>query len=183
MSAAATVAIVGFPNVGKSTLVNRLVGGAEAVTGAEPGVTRDRKRLATEWNGVAIELIDTGGIDLDDEAELYPDPASRFQPDGPHGPSQVIDPSSFAWTDGEWPGVKPQGQILYELHIGTFTAEGTFNAARAQLPELATVGITLIELMPIAEFSDVTKLPTEPAAVETSKVSPGTGRPSSVSAR
>lgn len=69
----ATVAIVGFPNVGKSTLVNRLVGGTEAVTAAEPGVTRDRKRLATEWNGVAFELIDTGGIDLEDEAELARD--------------------------------------------------------------------------------------------------------------
>jgi GTP-binding protein len=68
-----TVAIVGFPNVGKSTLVNRLVGGREAVTAAEPGVTRDRKRLATEWNGVAFELIDTGGIDLEDEAELARD--------------------------------------------------------------------------------------------------------------
>jgi GTPase len=68
-----TVAVVGFPNVGKSTLVNRLVGGSEAVTAAEPGVTRDRKRLATEWNGVAFELVDTGGIDLDDEAELARD--------------------------------------------------------------------------------------------------------------
>jgi GTP-binding protein len=67
------VAVVGFPNVGKSTLVNRLVGGSEAVTAAEPGVTRDRKRLATEWNGVAFELIDTGGIDLEDEAELARD--------------------------------------------------------------------------------------------------------------
>ncbi|MBS1886273.1 MAG: ribosome biogenesis GTPase Der [Actinobacteria bacterium] len=69
----ATVAIVGFPNVGKSTLVNRLVGGSEAVTSPEPGVTRDRKRLATEWNGMGLELIDTGGIDLEDEAELARD--------------------------------------------------------------------------------------------------------------
>jgi len=73
VSAVATVAVVGFPNVGKSTLVNRLVGGTEAVTAAEPGVTRDRKRLATEWNGVPFELIDTGGIDLEDEAELARD--------------------------------------------------------------------------------------------------------------
>ncbi len=67
------VAVVGFPNVGKSTLINRLVGGSELVTAAEPGVTRDRKRLECEWNGVAFELIDTGGIDLEDEAELARD--------------------------------------------------------------------------------------------------------------
>jgi GTP-binding protein len=67
------VAVVGFPNVGKSTLVNRLVGGSEAVTSPEPGVTRDRKRLACEWNGLAFELVDTGGIDLEDEAELARD--------------------------------------------------------------------------------------------------------------
>jgi GTP-binding protein len=69
----ATVAVVGFPNVGKSTLVNRLVGGNEAVTAAEPGVTRDRKRLSTEWNGRSFDLVDTGGIDLEDEAELARD--------------------------------------------------------------------------------------------------------------
>jgi GTP-binding protein len=68
-----TVAVVGFPNVGKSTLANRLAGGSEAVTAAEPGVTRDRKRLSCEWNGVAFELIDTGGIDLQDEAEMARD--------------------------------------------------------------------------------------------------------------
>jgi GTP-binding protein len=73
MSAIPTVAVVGFPNVGKSTLVNRLAGGNEAVTGAEPGVTRDRKRLRCEWNGIAFELVDTGGIDLGDEAELASD--------------------------------------------------------------------------------------------------------------
>src|SRR6201747_1687242 len=68
-----TVAIVGFPNVGKSTLVNRLAGGREAVTDAEPGVTRDRKVVRCEWNGVAFDLLDTGGIDLEDDSELARD--------------------------------------------------------------------------------------------------------------
>src|SRR3954454_16834628 len=67
------VAVVGFPNVGKSTLVNRLAGGREAVTHAEPGVTRDRKRVRCEWNGVTFELLDTGGIDLADDDELARD--------------------------------------------------------------------------------------------------------------
>ncbi len=68
-----TVAVVGFPNVGKSTLINRLAGGREAVTHAEAGVTRDRKRVRCEWNGVAFGLLDTGGIDLEDESELARD--------------------------------------------------------------------------------------------------------------
>ncbi|MEO8369138.1 MAG: malto-oligosyltrehalose trehalohydrolase [Candidatus Solibacter sp.] len=89
---------------------------------------------------------------LDDESYLYPDPESRFQPEGPHGPSQVIDPT-FPWTDGKWRGLDARGQIVYELHIGTFTPEGTWDAARKQLPELSALGITVIELMPIAEFS------------------------------
>ncbi len=89
---------------------------------------------------------------LDDERELYPDPASRFQPDGPHGPSQVIDPSTFRWTDAAWPGVPRDGQVIYEMHLGTFTPEGTWAAAERQLPELADVGITLVEVMPVAEF-------------------------------
>ncbi len=73
MSRLPTVAVVGFPNVGKSTLVNRLAGGREAVTHAEPGVTRDRKRVRCEWNGRAFELLDTGGIDIEDETELAAD--------------------------------------------------------------------------------------------------------------
>jgi GTP-binding protein len=68
-----TVAIVGFPNVGKSTLVNRLAGGREAVTHSESGVTRDRKRVRCDWNGLAFELLDTGGIDLEDDSELARD--------------------------------------------------------------------------------------------------------------
>jgi GTP-binding protein len=73
VSALPIVAVVGFPNVGKSTLVNRLAGGRAAVTHAEPGVTRDRKRVRCEWNGLAFELLDTGGIDLEDESELARD--------------------------------------------------------------------------------------------------------------
>ncbi|HZL34733.1 MAG TPA: malto-oligosyltrehalose trehalohydrolase [Tepidisphaeraceae bacterium] len=89
---------------------------------------------------------------LDNSNRLLPDPASRFQPDGPHGPSQVIDPTPFKWTDNNWPGIGPNGQVLYEMHIGTFTPQGTWDAAARQLPELAALGITCIEVMPVCEF-------------------------------
>ena len=84
--------------------------------------------------------------------DVYPDPASRFQPDGPHGSSCVVDPSQFRWTDANWRGLKLDGQIFYEMHIGTFTREGTWRAAAEQLPELARIGITVIEMMPVMEF-------------------------------
>ena len=83
---------------------------------------------------------------------LYPDPASRFQPDGPHGPSCIVDARQFKWTDSQWPGITLKGQIIYEMHIGTFTTEGTWRAAAEQLPELARIGITVVEMMPIADF-------------------------------
>ena len=83
---------------------------------------------------------------------FYPDPASRFQPDGPHGSSCVIDPTKFRWNDAEWPGLEMQNQIIYEMHVGTFTKEGTWRAAAQQLSELARIGITVIEMMPVAEF-------------------------------
>ncbi len=89
---------------------------------------------------------------LDQEKQLYPDPASRFQPEGPHGPSQVIDPRQFNWSDAKWPGIKPDGQVLYELHVGTFTLEGTYASAERELPELARIGITCLEIMPLADF-------------------------------
>src|SRR4026209_173214 len=60
---------------------------------------------------------------------FYPDPASRFQPDGPHGSSCIVDPTKFRWSDTEWAGLKLKGQIFYEMHIGTFTKEGTWRAA------------------------------------------------------
>ncbi len=89
---------------------------------------------------------------LDDDDLLLPDPASRYQPEGPHGPSAIVDPSRFAWTDHGWRGGALEGQVLYELHVGTFTREGTLRAAAEQLTELKALGVTMIELMPLAEF-------------------------------
>src|SRR5882724_3022412 len=89
---------------------------------------------------------------VDNAEHFHPDPASRFQPDGPHGSSCVIDPENFQWTDGAWPGLKMKGQVIYEMHIGTFTREGTWRAATEQLAELARIGITMVEMMPIADF-------------------------------
>ena len=87
-----------------------------------------------------------------DGGDPLPDPASRFQPEGPHGPSCVVDASTFRWTDANWRGVRLAGQVIYEMHIGTFTSEGTWQAAARELPELARVGISVIELMPVADF-------------------------------
>ncbi|MEO8046522.1 MAG: malto-oligosyltrehalose trehalohydrolase [Nitrospirota bacterium] len=82
-----------------------------------------------------------------------PDPASRFQPEGVHGPSAVVDPDSFRWTDRAWHGLPLKDFIIYELHTGTFTHEGTFDAIIPHLPYLKdTVGISAIELMPVAQF-------------------------------
>jgi maltooligosyltrehalose trehalohydrolase len=88
-----------------------------------------------------------------DGERLRPDPCSRFQPDGPHGPSEVVDPDRFAWTDETWPGVRNAGNILYEMHVGSFTPQGTWRAAMAELPRLAELGITIIEMMPVNEFA------------------------------
>ncbi len=81
-----------------------------------------------------------------------PDPASRWQPEGPHGPSEVIDPNDYMWHDSAWYGVALPGQFIYEMHIGTFTPEGTFAAAARELAALASLGVTVIEIMPVNEF-------------------------------
>lgn len=81
----------------------------------------------------------------------FPDPASRFQPEGPHGPSQIVS-SDFKWTDAGWRGRPVKELVMYELHLGTFTREGTWRAAMEQLPELARLGITMLEVMPVADF-------------------------------
>ncbi|MDC7784691.1 malto-oligosyltrehalose trehalohydrolase [Rhodoplanes sp. TEM] len=93
------------------------------------------------------------GFRLDGHETPLPDPASRSQPDGPHGLSCVVDPSAYRWRDEAWRGVRGgDPHVITEIHIGTFTAEGTYAAASAKLPLLKEVGITVIELMPVAEF-------------------------------
>ncbi len=84
---------------------------------------------------------------------LLSDPASRFQPAGPHGPSQVVDPGGFEWTDAGWAGLTRHRQVIYEMHIGTFTPEGTWEAAIRQLPELSRLGVSVLEVLPVAEFA------------------------------
>jgi len=83
---------------------------------------------------------------------LVPDPASRFQPEDVHGPSEVVDPARFEWTDDAWRGRPWESLVFYELHVGTFTPEGTLAAAASRLDLLADVGVTAIELMPLADF-------------------------------
>lgn len=80
------------------------------------------------------------------------DPASRWQPEGPFGPSEVVDPTQFAWSDRAWPGIAIERQIAYEMHVATFTPEGTWRAAMERLPALVDTGITVVEVMPVAEF-------------------------------
>lgn len=88
---------------------------------------------------------------LEGERDL-PDPASRWQPLGVHGPSALVHSTGFAWTDREWRGLPQDALVFYELHVGTFTPEGTFDAVVPHLPELAELGITAIELMPVSQF-------------------------------
>ncbi len=87
-----------------------------------------------------------------DSRLTVPDPASRRNPQDVHGPSEVVDPLDYEWQDGAWAGRPWEDAVLYELHLGTFTPEGTFAAASARLGELAALGITAIELMPVADF-------------------------------
>jgi maltooligosyltrehalose trehalohydrolase len=82
-----------------------------------------------------------------------PDPRSPWQPGGPDGPSRAVDHGSFEWNDGDWTGADLASAVLYELHIGTFTSDGTFDAAIEKLDHLVELGVTAIELLPVAEFS------------------------------
>jgi len=106
------------------------------------------------WWRADVDLADGEryGFVLDD-GELRPDPRSRRQPDGVHGASAVDDPGSFAWTDAAWTGRPLAGGLVYELHIGTFTPDGTLDAAAARLDHLASIGVTHVELLPVNGFN------------------------------
>jgi maltooligosyltrehalose trehalohydrolase len=123
---------------------------------SEPSDGQDLSREASGYFSGLVSFARAGTrytFQVDTTADRWPDPASRFQPAGPMGPSQVVDPSAYAWNDGDWPGLSLPGQVLYELHVGTFTSEGTWEAAAEQLAELAALGVTVLEIMPISEFA------------------------------
>ena len=121
----------------------------------EAGESRD-VALCRDKDGYASALVADIGAGqryrFRVDGDLLPDPASRAQPDGPFGSSAVVDPARFQWSDAGWRGVSLEGQVLYELHVGTFTAEGTWQAAATRLPHLVRTGITVVEVMPVAEF-------------------------------
>ena len=122
--------------------------------GDSEGESIAMESLARGYHRAVSDGIEPGGqyrYRLDNGREL-PDPASRFQPEGVHGPSQLVDVHAFRWTDQAWSGRTLESSIFYELHVGTYTAAGTFEALIPHLPELVDLGITTIELMPVAQF-------------------------------
>ncbi|MEQ8718312.1 MAG: malto-oligosyltrehalose trehalohydrolase [Acidimicrobiales bacterium] len=113
--------------------------------------------LEPAGDGTHVGVIDGVGVtDLYryrlDGSEPLPDPASRHQPLGVHGPSAVVDPAAWTWTDASWTGVELADTVLYELHVGTFSPEGTFDGVVAQLPRLVALGVSTLEIMPVNAF-------------------------------
>jgi maltooligosyltrehalose trehalohydrolase len=121
--------------------------------GQPPALELEREPGGAYYSGLAAGAVagDLYRFRVD-SGDAFPDPASRFQPDGPHGPSRVVDPAAYRWRDAAWRGAVRQGQVIYEMHVGTFTREGTWAAAARRLAGLADLGVTLLEVMPVAEF-------------------------------
>jgi maltooligosyltrehalose trehalohydrolase len=112
--------------------------------------------MHSEGGGVFAAFVEgmSAGIDYRyvlDSGRSFPDPVSRWQPHGVHGPSRVLD-RTFAWSDGDWRGIPLEEFVIYELHTGTFTSQGSFEAIMSRLAELRDLGVTAIELMPVAQF-------------------------------
>ncbi len=125
-----------------------------AVVAAESGDSLPMERLADGWFELATDRIAVGAGYLFELADGFrvPDPASRVQAGDVHGPSVVVDPAAHAWQHGAWAGRPWHETVLYELHIGAFSAGGDFDGVRARLDELRALGATAVELMPLADF-------------------------------
>ena len=122
------------------------------LSGEERLVTPERDEQG--YHRAIVDGIESGArylYRLPNGREL-PDPASRFQPDDVHGPSMLVDPRSFLWSDRTWTGLSLEDYILYEIHVGAYTAAGTFAAVIPHLEELSELGITAIEIMPVAQY-------------------------------
>lgn len=133
----------------------------------EDGVRVALRKDADGFHRGRVEGIGAGAryrVALDG-GPAFPDPVSRFQPEGVHGPSEVVDPRAFAWTDADWPGLDLSALSIYELHVGTFTPEGTFDALRRCLPYLAELGVSAVELMPVHDFPGSRGWGYDPAAL------------------
>ncbi len=114
----------------------------------------DMQRMAAGWHELVEPAARAGWryhFVLPDEQRV-PDPASRFQPQDVHGPSEIVDPQAYRWNDAAWQGLPWHRAVIYELHVGTFTAQGTFAAAMARLDHLVALGVTAVQLMPLADF-------------------------------
>jgi maltooligosyltrehalose trehalohydrolase len=105
------------------------------------------------WDGPDLPPGTDYGLRLDDSAELLPDPASRWQPTGVHGPSRVYDQDAYEWHDADWPGRDLTAAVIYEMHVGTFTSGATFDSAIGRLDHLVDLGITHVELLPVNDFN------------------------------
>ncbi|NIP73136.1 MAG: malto-oligosyltrehalose trehalohydrolase [Gammaproteobacteria bacterium] len=123
------------------------VGGRQRDVTMHPG--------AEGWFAVRVEDAEAGSLYrfcIDDRHPPVPDPASRFQPRDVHGPSQVVDPEAWSWRDGAWRGRPWEECVFYELHVGTFSPQGTFRGVEERLDELVELGVSAIELMPVSDF-------------------------------
>ena len=130
---------------------------APAARGVDVEVDQQRHPLNPErdgsWSGFVSDVRpgDDYWFVLNGELKR-PDPYSRSQPEGVHGPSEVVDPDAFEWHDQDWPGLSIKGLVIYQVHVGAATPDGTFDALASQLPRLRTLGVNAIQLLPVAEF-------------------------------
>jgi len=128
---------------------------AERVDVKVSGSAYPMERAGGGWWEASVDAAGPGsdyGFILDGQEPVLPDPRSLWQPNGVHGRSRLLDQSACAWTDSHWHATALKKAVIYELHVGTFTAEGTFAAAEERLEYLKTLGVTHVELMPVASF-------------------------------